>query len=123
MDSISRIPIVDAEAPKAAGGREKGRDSLFLMAQLVIAGDRTPRDVRVRNLSAGGLMVEVAKPVDEGTPVTLTLRGIGEVKGKVAWWTQGRVGISFDEPIDPLLARKPVGNGPKTPSFAKPALR
>ncbi len=123
MDSMSRPPVLDAEAPAAGSQRSKGRDSLFLMARLTLPDGREPRDVRVRNLSEGGLMVEIERPVDDHTPVTLSLRGIGEVSGKVAWCAEGRIGIAFDRPIDPMLARKPVGRGPGTPLFVKSQLR
>lgn len=101
----------DATAPTT---KARKRDSLFLMAQLRFAGDGTVHDVRVRNLSAGGLMAEFSRIVAADTAVTLTVRGIGEVTGQVAWCAEGRVGIAFDTPIDPRQARKPVGVRPKS---------
>lgn len=101
--------------------RARSRDSLFLMAQLRLGDERGIREVRVRNLSEGGLMIELDKIADVGTPVRLDLRGIGEIAGKVAWCTEGRIGIALDSPIDPKKARKSVG-GEKavaTPFYAK----
>ncbi len=91
------------------GGEERARDSLFLMARL-----RTPSlpdtfAVRIRNLSAGGLMAEFETPLDRDTPVQVEVRGLGWIAGRVAWFTQGRTGIAFDKPVDPQRARKPVG--------------
>ena len=54
--------------------------------------------------------------VEPGTTVTLEMRGLGEMTGTVAWWTQGRLGIALDRPIDPSRARKPVGTGTTTPN-------
>jgi hypothetical protein len=122
MDSLSR-PLVPTDDVSAASQRARGRDSLFLTARLTLPGLREPREVRVRNLSEGGLMVEWERPLADGTAVTLILRGIGEVTGKVAWCAEGRIGVAFDEPIDPMLARKPVGRGPGTPEYAKPFAR
>ncbi len=108
MDSFSYDPSFQAD--DAAGSqRSKTRDSLFLMAQLRFAGEDTVREVRVRNLSEGGLMVDCERVKDTGTPVTLDVRGIGEVDGKVAWCTEGRIGIALDRTIDPKKARKPIG--------------
>jgi hypothetical protein len=121
MDSLSR-PLVPADDTAGASQRARNRDSLFLMARLVVPDGREPHEVRVRNLSAGGLMVEWDKPLDDGAKVTLILRGVGEVTGRVAWCAEGRIGVAFDEPIDPLLARKPVGQGTRTPEYAKPLL-
>lgn len=98
--------------------RQRERDSLLLVAQVRIAGETAAREVRVRNLSETGLMAELAKIVEVGTPVVVTLRGIGEVSGTVAWCTEGRMGISLDSPIDPLRVRKPVGTAkPLSPLF------
>ncbi|WP_298090081.1 PilZ domain-containing protein [uncultured Sphingomonas sp.] len=97
--------------------RRAPRDSLFLMAQFEVAGQR--HEVRVRNLSEGGLMAEFPRILEPGTPVMLVLRGIGEVHGKIAWCTQGRVGVAFDTGIDPQLARKPVTGGTTTPTYAR----
>jgi hypothetical protein len=106
----------------SATQRTNNRDSLFLMAKLRFVGgpDTREREVRVRNLSEGGMMAEVDRVVDNRTPVSLDIRGIGAVPGKVAWCTAGRIGIAFDFPIDPQKARKPVGQGATTPGYAKP---
>ena len=106
----------------AAHNRNEARDSLFLMADFRVAGSPDVTQVRVRNLSAGGLMAEIANGLELGLQVEFDVRGIGWVPGKVAWSAAGRVGIAFDRVIDPMLARKPVGNGTKTPVFVKPIL-
>jgi hypothetical protein len=107
MDSFSYDPF--ARADEIGGSqRSRSRDSLFLMAQLQFVGDAKIREVRVRNLSEGGLMVDCTSVKEPGTVVSLDLRGIGTVSGKVAWCTEGRIGIALDRPIDPRKARKPV---------------
>ncbi|MBN8807554.1 MAG: PilZ domain-containing protein [Sphingomonas sp.] len=88
--------------------RGKSRDSMLLSAGLEIEGRAGQHQVRVRNLSPGGLMAEFDRPVAIGTAVKIDLRGIGKVGGKVAWATQGRIGVSLDREIDPAAARKPV---------------
>jgi hypothetical protein len=106
----------------AASKRTRSRDSLFLVAQLRLGSEQAVREVRVRNLSEGGLMVELDRLVEVGTPVTLELRGIGEITGKVAWGVEGRLGIALDSPIDPKKARKPIGGSKSvaaTPFYAK----
>lgn len=105
--------------------RARSRDSLFLVARMRIDGESTVRDVRVRNLSEGGLMVELDRIVAAGTVVHLDLRGIGDIRGAVAWCTEGRLGIALDMPIDPKKARKPVGAAKvsATPFYAKASSR
>ena len=118
MDSIGRTPRIVADKTATGEERKRKRDSLFLRASLTLHGEPV-RDVRIRNLSEGGLMAELDRVVETGTPVALEMRGIGELSGKVAWCAEGRMGIVFDRTIDPRLARKPVGQGAKTPVFAK----
>ena len=122
MDSIYRGPRTAGGPTEAEGQRKRKRDSLFLRAALTLADESKPRDVRIRNLSEGGLMAELDRVVDTDTPVRLELRGIGSLTGKVAWCAEGRMGITFDRRIDPQLARKPVGVGAQTPVFAKAPL-
>ena len=119
MDSINRDPLTAAGSAGEEGQRRRKRDSLFLQAALKLADEPVARDVRIRNLSEGGLMAELGRVVDPGTPILLELRGIGELSGKVAWCAEGRMGIVFDRKIDPQLARKPVGKGAQTPVYAK----
>src|SRR3546814_4009419 len=45
----------------AALSRGADRDSLFMQAALTIAGQATPLMVRVRNLSAGGMLAETTE--------------------------------------------------------------
>lgn len=120
MDQFSHDPSFDTDDEAAA--RTGSRDSLLLSAQLRIVGESAIHLVRVRNLSPGGLMAEYAEPVSIGAAVDVEVRNIGWIKGRVAWATDGRLGIAFDREVDPLAARKPVGGGKKTPDFVKPIL-
>jgi len=115
---------MDSEQGTAERGpaRSGPRDSLFLLTNLE-TGDGTPLGrARVRNLSATGLMADCERPVPAGVKVTLELRGVGCISGKVIWSREDRIGIAFDEEIDPQLARKPVspGSGQVRPAFLRP---
>jgi hypothetical protein len=123
MDQFSSDSVNALSAADFAGQRTGARDSLLLTAQFRVAGDDKVAQVRVRNLSSGGLMAEYAAPVEIRTAVEIEVRGVGWVKGRIAWATDGRVGVAFDIEIDPLLARKPVGGASRTSSFAKPLPR
>lgn len=95
--------------------RHSSRDSLFLQAILRHARLREPATVRVRNLSAGGMMAECEGLFRSGDPIEIELRGVGLIDGHIAWVAEGRLGIAFDQEIDPLRARKPVGKGGGVP--------
>lgn len=117
-NDIFSVPAED----EGGSQRLELRDSMFLAAGLRLRGSTDVEQVRVRNLSSGGMMAELPSRLEPGVLVDVDLRGVGWIGGRVAWWTSGRVGIAFDDPIDPHAARKPVGNGARTPHFVKPIL-
>lgn len=84
------------------------RDSLFLMADVRIDGLPGSYRIKVRNLSAGGMMAEGGPDVTRGIKLAVDLRNIGWVDGVVAWVQDGRFGIAFATEIEPKLARAPV---------------
>lgn len=88
--------------------RKHERDSLFLVAGLRLDHDGAPYAVKLRNISASGLMAEGAMRVARGRKVWLELAGIGQVPGTVAWAAGDRCGIAFDSPIDAAMVRFPV---------------
>ncbi|RYD54367.1 MAG: PilZ domain-containing protein [Sphingomonadales bacterium] len=121
MEQFSYDPLMALSAEDFTGQRAGARDSLMLTANFRIDG-RSDEQVRVRNLSSGGMMAEYTAPIERGTIVQVEVRGVGWISGRIAWATDGRVGVAFDSEIDPLLARKPVGKGTHTPSFVKPII-
>lgn len=123
MDQFSHDPHAHLAADDPARNRHESRDSLFLMADFRTPESASVQHVRVRNLSAGGLMAEVAAGLPQGLAVEFDVRGIGWVPGRIAWSAAGRVGVAFDYQIDPMLARKPVGgSAAKGPVTFKPSL-
>jgi len=105
--------------------RQLERDSLFLMADLRLDGQDGEHRVRVRNLSAGGMMAEGAVRVTRGSRLEANLRHIGWIEGVVAWIQDNRFGIAFAEQIDPKLVREPVATQPAddlAPRYVRPPL-
>jgi hypothetical protein len=105
--------------------RQVDRDSLFLMADVRVDGSESASRVKVRNLSAGGMMAEGDLKVARGSLVTVGLRNIGEVEGSIAWVQDYRFGIAFVEEIDPKLARAQIGtqaNDLASPRFTRTAI-
>lgn len=104
------------------GQRQINRDSLFVMAEMRIDGVAGEHRVRVRNLSAGGLMAEGMQGLQRGQVAWVNIRNLGWVEGSVAWVQENRCGIAFREEIDPLVVRAPMTVGESTPRFVKPPL-
>lgn len=94
----------------SSNGREE-RDSVFLHATVTATAGEGAGIFRVRNISSGGLMAEGPFTFAAGDELDVELRNIGSVHGRVAWAAAGKFGMMFDRPIDPKLARKPVGGG------------
>jgi len=98
--------------------RQVNRDSLFLLAQVRVDGKDAVSRVKVRNLSAGGMMAEGDSKVIRGSLVAVELRNIGWIEGSVAWKQDNRFGIAFVNEIDPTVVRGP--GGPQVPDFDAP---
>jgi len=90
--------------------RQVNRDSLFLLAQVRVDGQDAVSRVKVRNLSAGGMMAEGDSKVARGSLVSVELRNIGWVEGSVAWKQDNRFGIAFVDEIDPAVVRAPAAS-------------
>lgn len=98
--------------------RQVNRDSLFLLAQLMVEGQDGLTRVKVRNLSAGGMMAEGDVKVMRGSLVQVELRNIGWIEGSVAWKQDNRFGIAFADEIDPVVVRAPAAS--QAPQFDAP---
>lgn len=107
------------EEEGAALPRGDDRDSLFLRAGLLIPGSTDPVVVRVRNLSAGGMLAESPAPVTEGTALAVELGNVGTVSGRVVWAGEGKFGIAFDRQINPQAARRQVVRESDLPAYLR----
>jgi hypothetical protein len=103
--------------------RNINRDSLFLMADLRLEGEAVSHRVRVRNLSAGGMMAETDLRVLPGTRVSVQLKNVPAVEGSVAWVHDQRFGVAFADEIDPKAPRSLVNSTGDlaTPRFVRPS--
>ncbi|MEQ1538228.1 MAG: PilZ domain-containing protein [Sphingorhabdus sp.] len=97
--------------------RGQNRDSLFVKAVLRFPVSGDEKEVRVRNISSGGLMAEAPLRTPRGDPIEVQLRNIGWVSGKVAWVAESRFGIAFDYPIDPKMLSVRESSGYEIPRY------
>jgi PilZ domain len=102
--------------------RQIARDSLFVMADLRLPGSAEEHRIKVRNLSAGGMMGEGSIRVARGDLIEVRIRNIGWVTGTIAWVQEDRFGVAFSDEIDPKVAREPVVAGEGSPRFTRPPL-
>lgn len=88
--------------------RKHERDSLFLVAELRLERDGAPYQVKLRNISDSGLMVEGAMRVSRGRQVWIDLCNVGQVPGTIAWAAGNRCGVAFEQTIDASQVQFPV---------------
>ena len=100
MEAIQKMTGVET--------RSVSRDSLFLLADIRVEQNAEVHRVRVRNLSDGGMMGEGHLRVQRGHRVSVELRNVGPVAGRVIWAGEGKFGIAFDRPVDPQAVRRQV---------------
>jgi hypothetical protein len=67
-------------------------------AFLHVDGDRVP--CVVRNISSGGLMARIYRPVDDGKPVRVELASGQLVDGIILWERDWVVGVAFADAVD-----------------------
>lgn len=87
----------------------RGRGELQMSARMRVSDEDAGFLVRVRNVSAGGLMAELPHPLPPDSTVQVKLNRVGWVSGRVVWQTEGRTGVAFDQPIDVLLVTEVSG--------------
>jgi PilZ domain len=109
------IPASQNAAEAFHETRDKSRESIFLGAVISIGDQNQSLNVRVRNISSGGMMIDLAGPQPKGMVVVAEMKGIGEVRGRIAWSTENRAGIAFDRTVDPKLARHTAVAAPPGP--------
>jgi len=65
------------------------------MAATIAAGPALTVSATVLNVSAHGIMVEVAVPLVPGRPVSVTMAGLQSRAGRIAWSRDGHAGVAF----------------------------
>jgi hypothetical protein len=109
MTAIPPKDAFESGEDAQASARVAQRDSLFLVGTLTPEGTEVAHPIRIRNLSATGMMAEGKFLGQIGQIVVIEIKALGRINGSIAWVTDGRMGIAFANAIDPQVARQPVG--------------
>jgi len=78
--------------------RSEARSDAHKPATMEHGGRR--HDVAIANISRSGAMVIFGGVPHIGDKVTLGVTGHGPLAGEVRWVRDGRVGVTFDAPLD-----------------------
>ena len=88
-----------------------------LMRRAIASINGVRGEIRLRNISAMGALVEADQAATPGQPLTIDIVGVGPVAGTVRWAQAGRFGVQFNEQFDlTRLAPKATSNGQPAPS-------
>jgi diguanylate cyclase (GGDEF)-like protein len=71
-----------------------------LMRRALTAIDGEMIEVKLRNISSMGALVECGLAVAPGTELTIDIVGVGPVRGVVRWAQAGKFGVQFDGEFD-----------------------
>lgn len=106
-----------SEQPPQPGDRRAGDRhlTLFRVGTVLIGGRREL--CLIKNISAGGMKLQLYCPVAVGQPLGIELKTGVSVAGRVSWVRDGQVGVAFDAPIDvvAILAHDSKGPRPRMP--------
>jgi EAL domain-containing protein (putative c-di-GMP-specific phosphodiesterase class I) len=71
-----------------------------LMRRAITMIEGWEEELRLRNISVTGALVECRRPVAPGTQLKIDIVGVGPVSGSVKWAGNGKFGIQFDHDFD-----------------------
>lgn len=102
-DLVDATTLARSRSVEADGHQFVREPRQRLMRRALVALEGKVTEVRLRNISAMGALVECASPVTPGKSLTIDIVGVGPVTGLVRWAQRNRFGVRFDEQFD--LAR------------------
>lgn len=97
------FPDVEPEAVAAPGEGTSGRDRLKrhpLIWSGILHHDYESDVIRLRNISAGGALIDCTATLPQGVTVFIELDRVGRVAATVCWSKGGQSGLAFHEPFD-----------------------
>jgi diguanylate cyclase (GGDEF)-like protein len=90
----------ESSKPVAAGHIHSRAPRHGLLRKATLHWEHRAMDVRVRNISPGGALVECPRGLPPGTQIMLALPGCGELGAEVRWIDADRMGVRFAEEFD-----------------------
>jgi hypothetical protein len=103
-DCLAGLEFEDREFVRATlAGRDRAHPyrppRLELAAEVVLRLGDTCLTARAKDVSEGGIKVELAEPGHVGRDASVIVPGMPPVAGRILWCRDGRAGISFERPL------------------------
>ncbi|GLR46391.1 EAL domain-containing protein [Sphingomonas astaxanthinifaciens] len=92
--------LAESKSVEADGHQFVREPRQRLMRRALVALEGQVTEVRLRNISAMGALVECSSPVAPGRSLTIDIVGVGPVSGTVRWSSRNHFGVRFDEQFD-----------------------
>ncbi|HET9637985.1 MAG TPA: PilZ domain-containing protein [Allosphingosinicella sp.] len=103
-DSLAGLEFEDREYVRATlAARDRAHPyrapRLELAAEVLLRLGETSVTARAKDVSEGGIKVELAEPGHVGREASVIVPGMPPVAGRILWCRDGRAGISFERPL------------------------
>ena len=108
----------ESKKPVAEGHQFSREPRHGLIRKATLGWGDNSMDVRMRNISSGGALLECPRGLPPGTLVVLHLPGCGSLEAEVRWTNGDRVGVRFLEQFD--LGRLSPSKGRSQVSMLRP---
>ena len=118
-DTLAGLEFEDRDSVRATlAGRDRAHPyrapRLELAAEVVLRLGETCLTAQAKDVSEGGIKVELAEPEHVGREASVIVPGMPPVAGRILWCRDGRAGISFERPLPfrsliDCLTRQPTG--------------
>ncbi|MDQ3483394.1 MAG: EAL domain-containing protein [Pseudomonadota bacterium] len=92
--------LANRERVEAAGFQSLREPRHRLMRRAVAMIDGYEEEIRLRNISVTGALMECRRPLSPGTHLAIDIVGVGPASGTVKWAGNGKCGLQFDREFD-----------------------
>lgn len=89
------------------------------MRRAVTAIDGTTVEIKLRNISSMGALVECPVSISPGTELAIDIVGVGPVRGNVRWAQAGKFGVQFTQQFE-LTSLAPKKEKPNEVTMLRP---
>jgi diguanylate cyclase (GGDEF)-like protein len=99
-DAEAARTLANSERVEAEGYKCIREPRHRLMRRAITCIDDETLEVKLRNISSMGTLVDCPLSVPPGLALTIDIVGVGPVTGTVCWAQSGKFGLRFDHPFD-----------------------
>jgi EAL domain-containing protein (putative c-di-GMP-specific phosphodiesterase class I) len=92
--------LANSVTVEAAGFQCSREPRHRLMRRAITSIDGNRVEVKLRNISSMGALVECDLPVAPGTELAIDIVGVGPMRGVVCWAQSGKFGVQFGQEFD-----------------------